>query len=83
MDLEAEDAIKRAFKDYERPHNRVTIPQRAVDELDDPVHGTGRIYGAVEDMVGRGVLTAPIEPWKDWELHSPDDDDSPAEEPGQ
>lgn len=67
MDDEAEAAIRRAFEKGE-PYNSTTIPDRAREELDDPLLGPERIGAAIEGMVTRGELQAPNEPWKDWAL---------------
>jgi hypothetical protein len=68
MDLDAEEAITRAFSDHRPPYNRITISERAIKKLNDRIEGPERFWKAVNDMVARGVLTAPQESWNDWEL---------------
>lgn len=67
IDAEAEQAVRDAFAGPV-PHNSTTIPQRALEALDDREAGAERIYAAIEAMQGRGDLNAPADPWKDWGL---------------
>jgi hypothetical protein len=67
MDIEAETAVRTAFREG-APHNVRTIPDRARRLLDDPAQGLERVARAIADLARRGALEAPAEPWKDWKL---------------
>lgn len=65
--MEAEAAVRSAFN-IKPPHNKITIPDEACRVLNDGKNGRDRVYRAIDDMVRRGALNAPAEPWKDWTL---------------
>lgn len=67
MDTQAEQAVRDAMAGPE-PHNKVTVPERARRALGDDLGGSARVYKAIADMVSRGELEAPSEPWKSWKL---------------
>jgi hypothetical protein len=67
MDQEAENAVRQAMNGPE-PRNKVTIPARASKALNDPLTGLTRVLKAIDDMVNRGDMEAPVEPWKSWKL---------------
>lgn len=68
IDVAAEKAIRQAFED-DPPYNSTTIPQRALDVLDDRDAGTERVFEAIGAMSERGALDAPSDPWRDWKLN--------------
>lgn len=73
-DVAAENAIREAIQsltDAGRPLNSTTVPQTSIDRLEatDPSgNESDRVYAAIGEMVGRDVLSAPSDPWKDWRL---------------
>lgn len=69
MDTQAERAVRDAMAGPE-PHNTETVPKRARQALGDDLRSSDRVYKAIAEMVSRGELEAPSEPWKSWKLLS-------------